>query len=330
MLTRSRYSELSRPSSRSLPHFIIRASSSSSSSSTSPPPDTLPATPSSGKKPYIPRNLPLSPIEDPTKYVKYSKAHPKAGRPLKSAPLPDPELRLIKNPYAHMLAQSIRQEAEYHCRVPRTFLIRFKQLMHPETRETWVVPDGLRQTDDQRGRVHKGKWVLGNINTMRLVKKALKTVAGISGNPVLPGDLAESVRDLMRKRVSDEAFDVVQRGGDQCFVKGEVMEEMGGIVEIGCVLDWELEEWAEGVIADTGEVDEGSGKVQRKEILVRINGRLCPVHHMRVMLGDEVAGKIKELWELDEGVTRVGLLRREGTLQLEIWLMKMRAYMGIW
>jgi len=165
---------------------------------------------------------------------------------------------------------------------------------------------------------------------MRLMKGALKKLAGMSGKPVLPGDLAESVRDLMRKRVFDEAFDVVQRGGDECFVRGEAIEEMGGVVEIGCVLDWELEEGAKGVIADTGEVDEGSGKAQKKDILVRINGRLCPVHHMHVMLGEEVAGKIKELWELGEGVTRVGLLRREGTLQLEIWLMKMRAYMGIW
>ena len=329
MLARSRYSGLSRSSFRSLPYFIIRASSSE----TSPPADTLPATPATtpnnnGKKTYIPRDLPLSPIEDPKKYVKYSKAHPKAGWPLKNAPLTDSELRLIKNPYAQMLAHPIRQEVEYHCRVPRAFLIRFKQLVHPETHETWIVPDGLRQTDDQRGRVQRGKWVLGNINMMRLLK--LKRLAGANGKPVLPADLAESVRDLMRKRVSDEAFDVTQRGGDKCFVRGEVIEEMGEAVEIGCVLDWELEEGAEGVIADTGEVDEVSGKVQRKEILVRINGRLCPVHHMRVMLGEEVAGKIKELWKLDEGVTRVGLLRREGTLQLEIWLMKMRAYMGIW
>ncbi|KAG0138727.1 hypothetical protein HOY82DRAFT_544674 [Tuber indicum] len=322
MLTPSRYPWLKRSSFRSLPYFIIRAISSSSSTST----------PSNGKKTYTPRDdLPPSPIEDPTKYVKYSKAHPKAGRPLKNAPLPDPELRLTKNPYAHMLAQPVRQEVDFHRRVPRAFLIRFKQLVHPETRETWIVPDGLRQTDDQRGRVRKGKWVMGNINMVRsLKKKNAKKLVGTEDKSVFPEGLAESVRDLMRKRVFDEVFDVAQRGGDKCFVRGEVIEEMGGIDEIGCVLDWELDEGAPGVIADTGEVDEVTGRVQRKEILVRINGRLCPVHHMHVMLGGEVAGKIRDLWELDEGVTRVGLLRREGTLQLEIWLMKMRAYMGIW
>ncbi|KAG0639216.1 hypothetical protein HOY80DRAFT_1001152 [Tuber brumale] len=321
MLTPSRHSWLRTSSFGSLPYLIIRATSSSSSKA---------STPSNGKKTYTPRNLPLSPIEDPKKYVKYSKAHPKAGQPLKNAPLPDSELRLTKNPYAHMLAQPVRQEVEFHRRVPRAFLIRFKQLVHPETRETWIVPDGLRQTDDQRGRVRKGKWVMGNINMMHsLKKKNAKKLIG-DEKSVFPEDLAESVRDLMRKRVFDEVFDVAQRGGDKCFVRGEVVEEMDGIDEIGCVLDWELEEGARGVVADTGEVNEVTGRVQRKEILVRVNGRLCPVHHMRVMLGEEVAGKIKDLWELDEGVTRVGLLRREGTLQLEIWLMKMRAYMGIW
>ncbi|PWW75343.1 hypothetical protein C7212DRAFT_345335 [Tuber magnatum] len=228
MLTPSRYSGLKRSSLRSLPYFITRASFSFSfSSSSSTPEDTLPTTtttaavaaPSNGGKPYIPRNLPLSPIEDPIKYVKYSKAHPKAGRPLKNAPLPDPELRLTKNPYAHMLAQPVRQEFEYHRRLPRAFLIRFKHLVHPETRETWIVPDGLRQTDDQRGRVREGKWVMGNINMMRLLKKQAKRFSEVGENPVFPEDMAESVRDLMRKRVFDELFDVAQRGGDKCFVR---------------------------------------------------------------------------------------------------------------
>ncbi|RPB04889.1 hypothetical protein L873DRAFT_1786058 [Choiromyces venosus 120613-1] len=348
MLTRSQYPGLGRSSVRSLPYFIIRASSTTTESSSSSPensetsgpadtPPTTTTTPNNGtKKPYIPRdNLPVSPIEDPKKYVKYSKAHPKAPKPLKNAPLPELEKRLTLNPYAHMLVQPVRLEVEYYRRVPRAWLIRFKHLVHPETRETWVVPHGLRQTDSDRNRVKRGYWVMGNMNMLReFNKKGWKKIAAdiMNEKPVFPEGVAESVRDLMRKRVFDEVFDVQQRSGDKCFVEGGEIEEVAGsgFVEIGCVLDWELEEGTAGVIVDTGEVDVNSGVVERKEILVRIHGRLCPVHHMRVMLGEEVAGKIRELWGLGEGVTKVGLVRREGTLKLEIWLMKLRAYMGIW
>lgn len=316
---------------------IIRASSSSSSlhssspsphSSPSPPSTTTVTSPSDNssgnkKKPYVPRDFPVSPVIDPTKYIKYSRRHPKAPAPSPSAPLSAREDALRNNPYARILATNVRQEIDYHRRLPSFFLIRFATLLHPETGETWLVPDRIRKGTEKRKLARQGRYAMGTMQMIALLAK--KTWRKLADSEKDRGDrglvwgsqMPEDIRDLIRGRVMVE----LERVTPEMLAQVDDATEGEG-AEVGCMLDWS--EIAEAA-GDADEVE-----TERRSALVVIRGKLVPLHNMKVMLGDKRAQEVRDMWGVKDGLTRIGLRRTRSTLESEIWLMKLRVYLGIW
>lgn len=88
--------------------------------------------------------------------------------------------------------------------------------------------------------------------------------------------------------------------------------------EVGCVLDWSKEDWSK------------EEAYQNKEFLTMVRGKSVPLHHMRTLLGDEIATEIQVKLRIPDGVTRSGILLHERSLKAQMWLMRIRAYLGIY
>lgn len=186
-------------------------------------------------------------------------------------------------------------------------------LRHPETNETYLVPDRIRSGTDKRETKAQARWAICSINLMRIMeqkKRWSKLVGGhdIDSRKMIWGkDMAEHVLKLLRERVCVEMEKVVWR---------DVVEmPWGDDGFVGCVLDWSVRE---------------ERSEEYRECLVAVKGKATPLHHMRTLLGDEMAAELQTKMKIPEDVGRTGLLVHERTLKAQMWLMRIRAYLCIW
>ncbi|KAI5845261.1 hypothetical protein DFP73DRAFT_49109 [Morchella snyderi] len=266
------------------------------------------------KNVYEPRPLPVSPLmdENENKYMPMSRRlPPKPQRPRGTEILSPMEEALKVNPYAKILATEVRNEIDFHRRLPSWFLIRFTILKHPETDEMYLVPDRIKE-ESQRQTFTAGRWAINNMQLFRLLeeRKNWRKLVGhdIDGRKMVwKKNMAEHVLKITRERVRLETNKLQRR---------EIVEipwDCEGEGEVGCVLDWSKEE-----------------AYQSKECLTMVRGKSVPLHHMRILLGDEIATEIQVKLRIPDGVTRSGILLHERSLKAQMWLMRIRAYLGIY
>lgn len=185
-------------------------------------------------------------------------------------------------------------------------------LRHPETDETYLIPDRIREGTEKRETLAQGRWVISNINLVKILedgKRWRKLVGGHdidSRSMIWRKDMAGHVLKLLRERVCVEMEKVVQR---------DVVEMPCDNGFVGCVLDWGIRE---------------EGNEGQHECLVAAKGKAIPLHHMRTLLGDEMTIELQKKMKIPEEIMRSGLLVHERTLKAQMWLMRIRAYLCIW
>lgn len=185
-------------------------------------------------------------------------------------------------------------------------------LRHPETGETYLLPDRIREGTDRRETLAQGRWAISNMTLMQMLEDGGRWRKLAGGNDVDPKKLvwkrgmAEHVLNLLRERLCVEMKKLVWR---------DVVEMPWDDDLVGCVLDWSIIE----------EGDEGP-----HDSLVPLKGKATPLHHMRTLLGDEMATALRVEMKIPEEVARTGLLAHVRTLKAQMWLMRVRAYLCIW
>lgn len=184
-------------------------------------------------------------------------------------------------------------------------------LRHPETNETYLIPDRIREDSEGRQILGPARWAIANKELFNLLDKRKawqKLVGGHNTDPrniVWKNDMTEHILKILRKRVYVEMGKVVWR---------EVVEmPWDGDGVVGCVLDWGVRE-----------------KEKEGECLVAVEGKAAPLHHMRTLLGDEMAAELQAEMKIPGEIARTGLLIHERSLKAQMWLMRLRAYLCIW
>lgn len=185
-------------------------------------------------------------------------------------------------------------------------------LRHPETGEIYLIPDRIREGTDNRESLAQGRWAICNMTLIQMLEDGGRWRKLVGGNDIDPGKLvwkkgmAEHILNLLRERVCVEIKKLVWR---------DVVEMPWDDDLVGCVLDW-------GIMKK----DDGGSH----ESLVSLKGKATPLHHMRTLLGDEMATALQVEMKIPEKIVRTGLLVHKGTLEAQIWLMRIRAYLCIW
>lgn len=185
-------------------------------------------------------------------------------------------------------------------------------LRHPETDEIYLIPDRIREGTDNRESLAQGRWAICNMTLIQMLEDGGRWRKLVGGNDIDPGKLvwkkgmAEHILNLLRERICVEMKKLVWR---------DIVEMPWDDDLVGCVLDW-------GVMEKD---NEGS-----HESLVSLKGKATPLHHMRTLLGDEMATALQAEMKIPEKIVRTGLLVHRGTLEAQIWLMRIRAYLCIW
>jgi hypothetical protein len=180
-------------------------------------------------------------------------------------------------------------------------------------------------------------------------------------------DMAGYVLKMMRERVVEE---MVKRGVSWQVdrVEGDLKEWANAPGEVLCLLDFRPEKNMDGGLevdssstaseisnATTASVDpplwpkdtdtiEYMFSPHRKRkvdytpppidpsgLIAEVNGKLVPVHPIRRMLCEELTQKIMKDWHLIPGsFPIIALTMTPRTLQMQIWLMKLRAYLDLY
>lgn len=195
---------------------------------------------------YNPPVPPRSPVLDEHIFLPYHKTHPKRDA-TPGNELSPREWALKMNPYAQILASPVRNDADYHHRLPSALLTRFVLKKQPDTDKVWLLPDGLEK--DKPPILDVG----GYINAMykfvdditpgkgRGAKMWLKMIPEKMRRSVLKKgvwrpDMPVFVLEKMRRRFMDEVekvrlardVDVIVGGPSEWVKSGETM----------CVLDF--------------------------------------------------------------------------------------------
>lgn len=185
-------------------------------------------------------------------------------------------------------------------------------LRHPKTDETYLIPDRIREGTDKRVTLAQGRWAISNITLMQMLEDGGRWRKLAGGNDIDSRKLtwkrgmAEHVLNLLRERLCVEMKKLVWR---------DVVEMPWENGLVGCVLDWGVREARDG---------------RPRESLISLKGKATPLHHMRILLGDEMATALRIEMKIPEEAVRTGLLVHTRTLKAQMWLMRIRAYLCIW
>lgn len=178
----------------------------------------------------------------------------------------------------------------------------------------YLVPDRIKE-EAQRQTFTAGRWAINNMRLFNLLeeRKNWRKLVGhdIDGRKMVwRKNMADHVLKITRERVRLEMNKLQRR---------EIVEipwEFEGEGEVGCVLDWSKDDWSK------------EEAYQDKECLTMVQGKSVPLHHMQTLLGDEIASEIQVKLRIPYGVTRSGILLHERSMKAQMWLMKIRAYLG--
>ncbi|KAF3910149.1 hypothetical protein AA313_de0209092 [Arthrobotrys entomopaga] len=185
-------------------------------------------------------NLPLSPIMDLQAWRRRTKGEKKTGK-LHPSQMTEEELKLMKNPYdyseANALATDVRQDSYYRRSLPKFFLQKLHPFNHPETKEPWILPVGLRSRDVSKVLTGISRYTGSNYNMTEFLKtrRWKKILEGkFVTNAIWRVEMADFILKQLRNRVYEEVVKS-QRWIMSANRDGGKWEDMN----IGCILVWE-------------------------------------------------------------------------------------------
>jgi hypothetical protein len=258
---------------------------------------------------------------------------------------------------AQLLAAPVRNDADYHHRLPSSLLTRFVLKNNPSTQVPWLLPDGLERGKPAVNAVGGGGYInatrsaVENVTPgkgrgakvwLKMVTESLRRF--VSKNGVWRDDMPKFVLEKMRRRFMDEALaaklsrdvDVVVGGPTKWVEAGETM----------CVLDfrdkreWETEELQEENYEDQDTIKNYSDAGYRLReppppmdedgVIALVAGKRVPVHAMWELLGDDLCAELIRKWRVEQHHPMMALMMTQRTLELQVWLMRLRFYLEKW
>ncbi|KAI5847511.1 hypothetical protein BZA05DRAFT_124941 [Tricharina praecox] len=299
---------------------------------------------------YNPPVPAVSPLLNAATFLPYSKKHPKAA-PTAGPGLSPREWALRQNPYAAILATPIRNDADFHRRLPAALLKRFVVKSNPATGEPWMLPDGLdvgaapthtvagyclaTQSAVKAQAPNMGRG--GKVWAKMLSDTQRKS--GVVGKITWRKDMDAFVLMKLRRRVLQEAqramlstdVDRVVGGEEAWLAAGEPMT----------VLDFrEGRGSVEGEFADQDTLRNMTSAGYRARepppqmdlggVMALVGGKRLPVHPMWEMLDEEVCDELRKHWRVEKGFEVMALMTSYRTLDLQVALMKLRYYLEMW
>ncbi|KAK6537843.1 hypothetical protein TWF694_010745 [Orbilia ellipsospora] len=181
-------------------------------------------------------DLPLSPIMDLKVWRRRLKGQRKLGKPHPSQ-MTEEELKLMRNPYANALATNVRQDSYYRRTMPSFFLQKLHPFNHPETKEPWILPVGIRSADKSKVLTGVSKYMGLNYNMTEFLKtrRWKKLLDGrFVTNAIWRVEMSDFILKQLRNRVYEEVAKS-QRWIMSANKNGGKWEDMN----IGCILVWE-------------------------------------------------------------------------------------------
>jgi len=299
---------------------------------------------------YNPPDPPVSPLLNAETFLPYSKKHPKAA-PSSGADLTPREWALRQNPYAAILATPIRNDSDFHRRLPSALLKRFVLKNSPTTGEPWMLPDGL-DIDAQPTHTVAGYCLATESSVAaqtpnigrgsKVWAKMLSDVqrrSGVVRKIVWRQDMPAFVLTKLRRRVLQEAgramlstdVDRVVGGEETWLAAGEPM----------AVLDFR--EWrgtVEGEFADQDTLKNMTSAGWRARepppqmdlggVMALVGGKRVPVHPIPQILGEDGCKELRKMWRVEAGFEVMALMMTQRTMALQVALMKLRYYLEMW
>ncbi|KAK6355305.1 hypothetical protein TWF696_004415 [Orbilia brochopaga] len=303
-------------------------------------------------------DLPLSPIMDEKKWARRFKQDKKQGK-LHPSEMSEEELALMRNPYANALASTIRLESWYRRSIPSFFLQKLQVRVHPETKDPWILPVGIRSRDAYKVTPGGSKYIGLNYTAVDFLKsrryKKLQDQKFVI-SAVWRRDTADFVLKQLRERVCEEVADC-QRCIMSANRDGGKWEDM----RLGCLLVWEqpptqgtvesveptpnaTEDAAEESVADQAsdietrtEPDVNRPTREKKDettspgvgarVLVEVKGKLIPSYYMPLLLGSEQAAELKKQLKIEPVVRKNIVVSSPRSMKAQTWLWKLGGYL---
>jgi len=299
---------------------------------------------------YDPPAPPVSPLLNASTFLPYSKKHPKAA-PTPGNKLSPREWALRQNPYAAILASPVRNDADFHRRLPSALLHRFVVKSNPTTGEPWILPDGLdfgvppvrtvagycfaTYTAVHAYTPGTGR---GNKAWAKMLSETQRK-SGIIAKIVWRKDMADFVLTKLRKRVLHEAQRAMLSTNCDRVIGGEETWLAAG--EPMAVLDFR--EWRGTIEGEFSDQDtlrnmtsagwrprEPPPQMDLAGVMALAGGKRVPVHPIPKMLGEDVCSDLRKLWRVEEGFEVMAIMMTHRTLALQVALMKLRYYLEMW
>ncbi|KAF3901662.1 hypothetical protein ABW21_db0208365 [Orbilia brochopaga] len=299
-------------------------------------------------------DLPLSPIMDEKQWARRFKQDRKQGK-LHPSQMNEEELALMRNPYANALMSDVRQDAWFRRAMPNFFLLKLQVRVHPESKDPWILPVGIRSRDAHKVTPGTSKYVGMNYTAVEFLKarryKKLQDQKFVI-SAVWRRDTADVVLKQLRERVYEQVADC-QRCIMSANRDGGKWEDM----QLGCLLVWEdspptpdtvdgagpTMEATEGTVGE-GELTPGietpmeprPTEARKDEpapigvgarTLVEVKGKLIPSYQMDVLLGRELAAELKKQLKIEPVVRKNIVVLSPRTMEAQSWLWRLAGYL---
>ncbi|KAH0542548.1 hypothetical protein FGG08_003053 [Glutinoglossum americanum] len=267
-------------------------------------------------------------------------------KPLPTKQLDSLQVKLKNNPYARALATPVRCCSILQARLPSFFLTCYRLVAHPETELLWYLPQGLTKPPQwPRDSIATeqpslssppdgpSSYALSSASLLQQITSTPRKQKTFTWHQLgsrqhlkpLPDiiwrqDMHEFVLRLLRKRVWDEAKHMaVQRS--RC----ATLEEVQWKKQVGFVL-WFGRPPGKHTDSSTREV--GDGPAKYATIVTRRPTTKAAVYNLPRLLGHELTGALRKIFELEPHNEAVVVKLRRSTAPAVMWLWKLEGYLA--
>ncbi|KAF3937214.1 hypothetical protein ABW19_dt0206272 [Dactylella cylindrospora] len=281
-------------------------------------------------------DLPISPIMDTRSWKRRFKQERKENN-VHITKMTERERQLVMNPYANALATSTRLEGFFSRSLPSFFLQRMKVFVHPETKDPWIIPVGIRHTDTEKIVPGAAKYIGLNNSVFEALKskkwKKLQDSKFVT-SAVWRTDMANFVLGQLKDRVYHQVVRSRYRirradGGNRNW------EDL----RIGCILVWGSPKSTSGDTKtdshdakanalSTDGISEGylPQRTESARSLIRVKGKLVPRYNMQILLGPEKTSELRDELQIPNDVNQSVILISTFTRETQMWLWKLSGY----